>query len=316
MSGDRTAGETILVTGATGTVGGAVCEELAGDQGPSGRTGGGGSTVRAGGGGSAGRFDGGDLTIRAATRSPGAFDGAADEVVRFDFTDPTTWRAAFAGVDALFLVRPPAISRVRRDLLPALSAAIGAGVERVVFLSVIGADRNPIVPHARIESWLAESGVDATFLRASFFMQNLLEDHREEIRDGQLFVPAGSGKTSFVDARDVAAVGVTALREGTDGDVRAYDLTGPAALGYTEVADLLTRELGREVQYVDPSVIRFLWRRIRAGEGFGKAAVMAGIYTTARLGLADRVTDDVRRVLGREPRGLSAFVREHRDAWG
>ena len=307
MSGDRTAGETVLVTGATGTVGGAVCETLAGDRGPSGRTGGGEST---------GRTGGGDLTVRAATRSPGAFDGPADEVVRFDFTDPTTWREAFAGVDALYLVRPPAISRVRRDLVPALSAAIGAGVERVVFLSVIGADRNPIVPHARIESWLAEAGVDATFLRASFFMQNLLEDHREEIRDGQLFVPAGSGKTSFVDARDVAAVGVTALREGTGRDVRAYDLTGPAALGYTEVAKLLTRELGREVQYADPSVVRFLWRRIRAGEGFGKVAVMAGIYTTARLGLADRVTDDVRRVLGREPRGLSAFVREHRDAWG
>ena len=298
MNGDRNAGVTILVTGATGTVGGAVCEELAAGEGSSGRAG------------------GSDPTVRAATRSPGAFDGPADEVVRFDFTDPTTWRAAFADVDALFLVRPPAVSRVRRDLVPALSAAVGAGVERVVFLSVIGADGNPIVPHARIESWLANAGVDATFLRASFFMQNLLTEHRTEIQDGELFVPAGSGKTSFVDARDVAAVGVTALREGTGRDVRAYDLTGPAALGYTEVAKLLTRELGREVQYVDPSVIRFLWRRIRAGEGFGKVAVMAGIYTTARLGLADRVTDDVRRVLGREPRGLSAFVREHRDVWG
>lgn len=324
-SGSRTDDRRILVTGATGTVGGALLEQLAGEETPVGaeeapvgaeeapvgaeETSGAHATVETT----------VQTTVRAAVRSPGTFDGPADGVVRFDFTDPTTYREAFEGVDALFLVRPPAISRVRRDLVPALSAAVGAGVEQVVFLSVLGADRNPVVPHARIESWLADAGVDATFLRASFFAQNLLEEHREEIRAGELFVPAGNGETSFVDARDVAAVGAAVLLDGGDrtrrGRVRAYDLTGPEALEYREVARILSRDLGWEVRYANPSVLRFLWRRVRSGEAPAKAAVMAGIYTTVRLGFAGRVTDDVRRVLGREPRDLTTFVREHRSRW-
>lgn len=311
----------LLVTGATGTVGRALLDHLAG---------------RRSGGAAPG------ATVRAAVRVPGSLQGPADEVVRFEFTDPGTYRAAFADVDAMFLVRPPAISRVRRDLVPALEAAVEAGVERVVFLSVLGADRNRLVPHARIESWLAGADVDATFLRASFFMQNLFTEHREEIRSGELFVPAGAGETSFVDARDVAAVSAALLLPGgrpaadgsgsvstmleepsevgpavddPTGEARAYDLTGPEALDYATVARILSRELGWEVRYANPSVLRFLWRRSRDGTGLGKAGIMAGIYTTARLGLAGRVTDDVRQVLGREPCDLATFVREHRDRW-
>ena len=175
----------ILVTGATGTVGSVVCRELESQSVP----------------------------VRAAVRTPDQFGGIADETVRFDFTDPTTYHETFAGVDSMFLVRPPALSRVRRDIVPALAAAVGAGVDHVVFLSVIGADRNPLVPHARIESWLDESGIETTYLRASFFMQNLLTEHRREIEAGELRIPAGRGETSFVDARDVAAVGAKALTE-------------------------------------------------------------------------------------------------------
>lgn len=274
----------ILVTGATGTVGRAVCEALADDP----------------------------AAVRAAVRSPGTFDGPADEVVRFDFTDPSTYRRTFAGIDSVFLVRPPALSRVRRDIVPALAAAVGAGVDHVVFLSVLGADRNPLVPHARIESWLDSADLSTTFLRASFFMQNLSTVHREEIRAGELSVPAGAGRTSFVDARDVAAVAVESLLTGTSG---AYDLTGPAALSYHEVCRQLSTALDHDVTYAEPSLTRFLLQQVREDRPLSQGFVMAAIYTTARLGLADRVTDDVRRVLGREPTPLSTFVRDYRDVW-
>lgn len=274
----------ILVTGATGTVGSAVCRELAAEP----------------------------VRVRAAVRTPDRFDGVADEIVQFDFTEPTTYRETFAGVDAMFLVRPPALSRVRRDIVPALAAAVGAGVDHVVFLSVIGADRNPLVPHSRIESWLERSGIETTSLRASFFMQNLLTEHRAEIEAGKLRVPAGRGATSFVDARDVAAVGATALTEPLTG---AYDLTGPAALSYAEVARILSRELDHEVRYAEPSIPQFVYQRYRTDRDIRKVVVMAGIYTTTRLGLADRVTGEITRILGREPRDFETFVQEHRSEW-
>ncbi|QLG47754.1 NAD(P)H-binding protein [Natrinema halophilum] len=254
-----------------------------------------------------------DVTVAAASRHPArARDRLNCATVAFDFTDPTSYRDAFADVDAMFLVRPPALSRVRRDVVPALAAAVGAGVERVVFLSVIGADRNPLVPHARIESWLADAGLETTFLRASFFMQNLSTTHREEIRDGRLAVPAGDGKTSLVEARDVAAVAVRALCEGITG---ASDLTGPDALSYAEVCAVLSAALEREVEYTAPSLPRFLISRYRLEGNLAKTGVMAAIYTTARLGLANRVTDDVRSLLGRPPTDFRTFVRDNRTVW-
>ncbi len=274
----------ILITGATGTVGSGVVAALAEEA----------------------------VTVRAATRSPTTEVDDADETVVFDFTDPSTYRRTFEGVDALFLVRPPALSRVRRDIVPAMAAAVGAGVEHVVFLSVIGADRNPVVPHARIESWLESAPVSTAFLRASFFMQNLATTHREEIRRGALFIPAGAGRTSFVDARDVAAVAADMLRERTTG---AYDLTGPEALTYDSVCRRLSTALGREITYVDPPLSRFLVRELRSGRDVRKGLVMAAIYTTARLGLAARVTDDFEALLGRRPTDLDTFVREYRDVW-
>ncbi len=276
----------VLVTGATGTVGSLVADRL---------------------------LDREDLTVQVASRNPASAGKRFDcEVTRFDFTDPATYRETVRGVDRLFLVRPPAISRVRRDIVPALAAAVGAGVEHVVFLSVLGAGRNRVIPHARIESWLSDAAIDTTVLRASFFMQNLTTTHCDEIRDGELFVPAGSGETSFVDARDVADCAVAALSGSRTG---SYDITGPEALDYATVCAILSTVLDREIQYADPSLPSFLARRYRTDRNLAKVLVMAGIYTTARLGLADRVTGDVRELLGREPIEFESFARDYRDCW-
>jgi len=168
------------------------------------------------------------------------------------------------------------------------------------------------VPHARIEGWLSDADVDTTFLRASFFMQNLVTTHRAEIMDGDLFVPAGTGKTSFVDARDVADCAVAALTAHRTG---SYDVTGPDALDYSAVCRILSTVLDREIRYADPSLPRFLARRYRIDRDLAKVLVMAGIYTTARLGLADRVTDDVRALLDREPITFETFARDYRERW-
>ena len=146
-----------------------------------------------------------------------------------------------------------------------MAAARRAGVEHVVFLSVLGAERNPLLPHYRIERLLRASGMAYTLLRASYFMQNLTSVHREEIRQrGELFVPAGRGRTSFVDARDVATAGAAALTE--PGHLnRAYALTGPAAVDFYHVARLLTEVLSRPVFYRAPSTARYAFTLLRRG---------------------------------------------------
>ena len=235
----------------------------------------------------------------------------------FDFTDPATWTAAFAGVRLMFLVRPPQLSNVKRDMVPALEAAERAGVRHVVFLSLQGAEKNRVVPHAAIEKWLRASTMDWTFLRPSFFFQNLSTTHRADIRDrDEIFVPAGRGRTAFVDAADIASVAVEVLRAPADHAGKSWTPTGSVALTYDQVAAALTTELGRPIRYRRPGAWRYAWHARRTlGMPIGMVLVTTAIYTTARLGLAAGLTGDVRAVLGREPNGISEFVHRERAAW-
>jgi len=114
-------------------------------------------------------------------------------------------------------------------------------------------------------------------------------------------VPAGNGATSFVAAGDIAAVAAETLAEpGHEG--QAYDITGPEALTYHEVARILSDVLDREITYDEPSLIEFARHSRRQGRDWPFVIVMAGIYTTSRVGLAGRVTDVIERLLGRPPR--------------
>lgn len=277
----------IVVTGATGTVGGAVLRRLLED---------------------------GHEAVAAVRQSDGRGLPEGAEAVPFDFLDAVTYRPALDGADGLFLMRPPAVSDTKRYVNPVVDAAEDVGVRRVAFLSVLGAERNPLLPHRATERRLEASPLDAALLRAAYFMQNLSEVHAAEVRRGVLDVPAGTGETSFVDARDVGDVAARWLTGG-EGGTTALDLTGPEALDGFEVARVLSDVLGRRVDYRRPGLLSFVRNRLAAGDDPSFALVMAGIYTATRLGLADRVTDTVERVLGRPPRTLREYVEDYRAAW-
>ncbi|WP_224449937.1 SDR family oxidoreductase [Haloprofundus salilacus] len=278
--------KAVLVTGATGTVGRHVVSTLS-DR---------------------------PATVRVGLRNPDASSRRVPEtadVVEFDFEKPEAWGSTLANVDGLFLVRPPTVDAETVGRFA--EAAARVGVAHIVYLSTLGAERNVLIPHHRIEKRIMATEADYTLLRASFFMQNFLEVHRADIVEhNQIFVPAGDGKTSFVDARDLGEAGATVLTE-RGHENHAYDLTGSEAVGYTEVAAVFTRVLDRQITYPKPSLLEFGVRMRRRGNSLAFIALMGGIYTTARLGLAARVTDDTSRILGREPRKMRTFVEEYAD---
>jgi len=253
------------------------------------------------------------VPVRAAVRDPSSAESvlgtaAGLELARLDFGEPATHAAALEGVARVFLVRPPDVA----DAAPFKSfvrTAKRLGVVQIVVLSVLGAERNPLLPHRRMERLVEREGIALTALRASFFMQNLSTVHRRDITErDEVFVPAGDGRTSFVDVRDIAAVAAVALTEPGHDD-KAYDVTGSEALTYADVARELSAALGRDVRYPRPGVRAFA-RRMRA-QGFELPYIltMIGIYTTARLGLAGRVSGDVEQVLGRPPISFGRFAR-------
>lgn len=278
----------ILVTGATGNIGAELVRRLHAAEHP----------------------------VRAAVRNAAPLPAAPRvPTVSFDFARPETYAPALHGVTKLFLMRPPALSDTRRFINPVIDAARRAGVEQIVFLSLLGAEKNRAVPHYAVEQHLQAAGVPWTLLRAGFFMQNLSTTHRADIRDcDEIIVPAGQGKTSFIDGRDIAAVAARALTEpGHTG--RAYRLTGGAALSYAEAAAIFSAVLDRPIHYRNPSLLRFVRTMRQRGASWPFVLVTAAIYTTARLGLAGAVTPDTAALLGRPPITLREFVADHRTCW-
>lgn len=280
--------ETTLVTGATGTVGQHVVASLA-DR---------------------------DVAVRTGVRDPETVPGeiaAAGETVAFDFTKPETWGSALTDVDDIFLVRPPVVDKSAIGSF--VDAAERVGVAHIAYLSTLGAEKNPLVPHHWIEKRIMATDVEYTLLRASFFMQNLLEVHgKDVVEHDEVFVPAGRGETSFVDARDIGEAAAVVLSESGHAN-RGYDLTGPEALDYQAVATVFSEVLGRPITYPQPSLVAFTTRMRRRGKPLGFIAITCAIYTTARLGLAGRVTEDSQRLLGRPPRTVRTFVEDYADAF-
>jgi uncharacterized protein YbjT (DUF2867 family) len=281
----------ILVTGATGNVGSAVVQHL----------------LQRG------------AKVRAAVLNPETDRKLLPEeveIVRFDFEDATTYEAAFSGVERLFLMRPPALANVKKQIAPAIEAAKAAGVNHIVFLSLVGVEKNSVVPHYKIEKLLESSGIAWTFLRASFFMQNMNTTHRKEIAERhEIAVPVGHSKTSFIDARDIGAVAAKALTEAGH-ENRAYTLTGGEALTYDEVAQTFSSVLGKRIQFTNPSILKFIQQQRKTGTPWNFTMVMAMLYTMTRFGTADLVTREVESLLGRKPITLRQYVEDYREVWG
>ncbi|MFN8382699.1 MAG: SDR family oxidoreductase [Anaerolineales bacterium] len=257
------------------------------------------------------------VKVRAADMSKEKINarfGSSVEAVRFDFTDPTTYEATFKGVEKMFFLRPPHITNIKRDMYPSIDAAKHAGVKHVVFLSLIGIENAKYVPHYKVETYLKEINLQTTFLRCSFFMQNLSTTHRKEIKErSEIFVPVGKAKTSFIDARDIGAVAAIALTQ--DGHAnKNYDLTGSEGLDYWQAAKILSEVLGREIQYKNP--VSFLFETMRRGTPFMFALVMTGLYTSTRFGMAEPITNEVEKLTGQKPISFKEFANDYKENWG
>jgi uncharacterized protein YbjT (DUF2867 family) len=293
----------IVVTGATGNVGFEVLKQLVAAK----------QQVRA----AVTNVDKAKRTLQGK-----GMDVSGLEFVRLEFGNETTYVETFANADGLFLMRPPAISNTKKLINPALDTAKNAGVKRVAFLSLQGAEKNPVVPHYAVERHLEKVGVDYTFLRAAFFMQNLATTHRGDIRDhSDIFIPAGKGKTAFIDVRDIAAVAAKALTE-SEQELEALglknqgvELTSNEALDYIEIAEVLSDVLGRAITYSNPSNRHFgrVWRE--RGYPLAQILVMEALYTVAKLGFANHLTKDTERILGRSPLSFRQFAEDYRNVW-
>jgi uncharacterized protein YbjT (DUF2867 family) len=259
------------------------------------------------------------LPFRVAAHSPEKIAqryGASAPYVRFDFNDQASWSPALEGVTVLFLLFPlPHPRTAKAWMVPFVEAAAKAGVGHIVYLSVPGADTQKAVPHHTVENAIKASGVPYTILRASFFAQNMCRDittHAVDVaRHDEIFVPAGNGRTSFIDSRDVAEAAIGIMADPGPHAGKSYLLTGPETLDYDEVAKIFSEELGRPIRYARPSLFAF-WRRVGPRVTWDTLFFMSIVYTLTRFGKNAPLSDTLPRLLGRPARTMRDFVRDHR----
>lgn len=236
--------------------------------------------------------------------------------VIFDFLNPSTFSAAVAGCKAVFLLRPPAISNTKGTLNVFIDVARRNGVEHIVFISVAGAADNPLVPHHAVEQHLIAGPADWTILRPGFFAQNLGDAYREDIcHDNRIYLPAASARVAFIDARDIAAVAVTALTNPVKYSGKAYMLTGPQALSFVEVAAILSENIDRAIIYQPASILGYMWHLLARGMPITQVLVQTILHVGLRFGQAEKIDDTLVHLLKRKPYTVEDYVRDHKTLW-
>ena len=271
----------ILVTGAAGTIGQEVVKAL----------------VQRG------------VRFRAGHRRRPVQVPSGCESVEVDFTRPQTLGPALRGIETAFVLSNDVASEANL-----VKAAAEAGVRRLVKLSVLAAPEEPFTFarwHRAIERNIEASGIPWTFLRPNGFLQNVVNFMGQSIRAQKaIFTSAADASVSHVHARDIGAFAARVLTEGGH-EGRGYDLTGPAAITYRDVARTLTTVLGHEVKVVAISDEDYKKGAVGAGIPDAYADALVDLNRAYRDGIAARVSPAVQQLLGRPAIGFETFAREN-----
>ena len=282
--------ERILVTGATGTVGGATLRQLAGLADP-------------------------NIEITAATRSEHgakALRDAGFSPVVFDFDRPETLRPALEGIDALFLVTGYSVDMIAQSKR-VLDAARSARVRHIVHLGALASEDTPFPHfawHQIIERAIAGMGFAWTNLRPNFFMDTVWAGFR--LRPDRVVHFVGDQRVSWIASGDIGElVAAEALRDPARHAGRTYNLA-TEAVSFRELAAILTEVTGRSVEYRPGAAVDLLPILLKQGmEPTYAASLSEGVVATERgeMPLSDAVFDDVEAVAGRKPVDWRAFAK-------
>src|SRR5918995_2390831 len=289
----KTKQETILVMGATGTLGGEVVKQLSSST-PA-------VNIKAG--------------VHSAQNVKKVKDGDRVEVALIDYNNPETLKEALSQVDKLFLLTPdvPNAPELASNLV---SEARKAGIRHIVKQSIMGADLEADVGtlrlHRQAERIIEQSEIPFTFLRPNEFMQNFINLHSPSIKSNNAFYrPLEDAKVSLVDVRDIAAVAVKSLTDDKYNN-KTYLITGPEALSYHQVADILSNATGKKISYVNISEEEARAAMKEMGMNDWTISELANYF---RKRNASEVSSAVEEVTGKKPISFSQFAKDYAEAF-
>ncbi|WP_339026891.1 NmrA family NAD(P)-binding protein [Bradyrhizobium symbiodeficiens] len=253
------------------------------------------------------------VEVLALTRNPDNDrlpPGIARGVVDFDL--PSSLSGALHGADRLFLAHGTSMRQVQNEIA-LIDAAVAAGVSHVVKLSAMGPPTrlHPFDWHMQIEAHLAQFDIGYTVLRPSTFMDILARAGAPVISD-RWGGAAGEGRVNLVDTRDVAeAARIALLDDRSVHTQRAYHLTGPGAVSMPDVADILSRLLGRSVTYQHRTPAEHREVLIETGLTEPIADLLLGLDLMFERSAIAETTGTLSALTGRKPRSVEDWLRDH-----
>jgi uncharacterized protein YbjT (DUF2867 family) len=282
----------ILVTGATGTIGKEVVRALRAK----------------------------NLTVRAGARTPEKLEALKKlgaEVVALDFNEPASVRAAFQGVDRVFLLTP-FVDHATELAKVAIAAAREAGVRFLLRMSGAGADANApaALPreHGVIENLVKDSGIPWAVIQPSFFMDNFINFSRDSIKgQGAVYGASGTGKVAYVSSADIGAVAAEILASPEKHTSRTYVITGGEAVADEQVVRTISEVLGREIKFVNMSAKDYE-AALRSFQlpGWMVDGLLFLEATVKAQGWGAATVTTVKDITGREPERLRSFFERNK----
>ncbi len=280
---------TVLITGATGTVGSEFVRLCASVEDVSFR-----ALVR---------------DVEKATRVSAL--GVAPVIGLYE--DRASLQAALDGVQTVVLITPAGPDAVDQAA-QVLRASQIAGVEKIVRISAIkaavdGPTENTRA-HGLTESHIVDSGISYVFLRPNLFMQNLLMVAPQIQQERRFSFAMGAGKMGMIDSRDIAACALEcALSNAWDG--QSFELTGPMSHGYDYVAEVLSDCLGESILYRPEDPEQIYATVVAAGWGEWMAGLARDYGRVYADNWGNFTTDAVLRITAQQPRSIRDFIRAH-----
>ena len=287
---------TVLITGATGQIGGDTLRNLLADE---------------------------TITLVAAVRSPAKAKPFEDQGIRtviLDFDKEETLAPALQGIDRALLVTGYTVDMLRQSKA-FLDQAKKSGVQHMVHLGACGRDDTTIAHwawHQFVERYIEWSGFSFTHLRPECFMQNLLSyDGTQAVKAGVIEQYTGDTPFSWVDGEDVARVAAQALLNPAKHAGQTYRL-GYDVQSYGDIADIMTRVLGQPFSYNPQSPDVFLEHMRAAGAEMAYMTCVHDNFTrmaARQIPGADETFDNFTEITGRQPVRWEDFVQKHRSAF-
>jgi uncharacterized protein YbjT (DUF2867 family) len=238
------------------------------------------------------------------------------EVVEGDMLRPETLGAALDGVDRVLLISSPDRQMVETQCT-FIDASKQAGVRHIVKFSGAesGVGFNPKAfrftrMHEQIERYLEGSGLAWTHLRPSQFMQVYLREAPTVVAKNALFLPMENAKLAPVDIEDIAKVAFAVLLNGGH-EAKSYDMTGPEALTMMEVAERISRAIGKTVRYVNVAPEEKRQALLAAGTRPDLADAIDELFAERRKRLESRVYLGTHELFGIRPTTFAEFARRN-----